>query len=147
MKTRNWKHTLLLVLSILSLVIGVLTLVVGIFGLSNAGQMAAEIESDTDTATIAFWVIIFAGALVFLGGVFGIIASRSPAKTMPLLVVTTIAFILCAFAIYQSTDGGLIAMLTTGKGSLDPTLIFAAVLTAVTDGLGHSIRNEYKKGN
>ena len=30
MKKRNWKHTLLLILSILSVVIGILTLVVGI---------------------------------------------------------------------------------------------------------------------
>ena len=146
MKTRNWKHTLLLILSILSVIIGILTLVVGIYASQNTEELAAEMKSDTDTATIGFWVIISAGALVFLGGVFGILASRNPAKTMPFLVVTTIALILCGIAVYNSTDGGLIAMLSTGKGKLDPGLIIATVLTAVMDGLGHSIRSDYKKG-
>lgn len=146
MKKRNWKHTLLLILSIISVIIGVLTLVVGVFGLSYAGQMAADVGLDTDTATVAFWIIIAAGALVFLGGVFGILASRDPSKTMPFLICTTIAFILCALAVYKSTNGGLIAMLRSGKGKLDPGLIIAALLTAVMDGLGNAIRSEYKKG-
>lgn len=51
-----------------------------------------------------------------------------------------------ASAIYKSTDGGLIAMLRTGKGKLDPSLIVAALLTAAMDGLGNAIRGEYKKG-
>ena len=114
--------------------------------MSNTEELAAEVQSDTDTATVAFWVIIAVGALMLLGGIFGILASRNPAKTMPLLVVTTIGFILCCIAVYKTTNGGLIAMISTGKGKLDPSLIFATLLTAAVDGLGHSIRSEYKKG-
>ena len=143
--TRTWKHTLLLVLSIIGIIMGVLTLAIGAFGMTTVPQLAAESGMDTDTATIALGIIIFAGVLVLLGGIFGIIASRNPSKTTPFLVVTTIAFILCAYAVYQSTGGGLLFG-DNQAGALDPTLIAVVVITAVMDGLGYAVRNDYKKG-
>ena len=143
---RTWKQTLLFVLSIIGIIAGVLTLAVGAFGMTTISQLAAETGVDTDTATIGMVLIIFSGALVLLGGIFGIIASRNPAKTTPFLVVTTIAFILCCIAVSQSTGGGLIQMVTSGQGSLDPSLVIVAVMTAIMDGLGYMVRNDYKNG-
>ena len=83
--------------------------------------------------------------LVTFEGIFGIVASRNPAKATPFLVTTSIAFILCAIAIAKSTGGGLIQMFTSGQGKLSPTLIVITVVTALMDGLGYMIRSDYKK--
>ncbi len=133
-------------MSILSIIAGVITLAVGIFGMTTVPQLAAQTGSDTDTATIGLVIILIVGVLVLLEGIFGIIASRNSAKTTPFIVVTTIAFVLCAFAVARSTGGGSIQMFTSGQGSLSPLHIVITVVTAVMDGLGNMIRADYKKG-
>ena len=142
---RSWKQTLLFILSILGIIGGVLTLAIGIFGMTTAPQIAAESGMDTDTATIGLGVIIALSVLLLLGGIFGVIASRNPAKTTPFIVVTTIAFVLCAIAVSQSTGGGLLFGDNPG-GALDPTLIGVVVMTVVMDALGFAVRNDYKNG-
>lgn len=142
----TWKQTLLLVLSIISIIAGVVTLGVGIFGMTIIPQLAAETSSSTDTATIGMAIIIAVGVFVLLEGIFGIIASRNPAKTMPFIVITSIALILCAIAVARSTGGGILQMFANGQGSLSPSLIVITVMTAFMDGLGNMIRADYRKG-
>ena len=144
---RSWKQILLMILSIISIIAGVITLFVGVFGMMITPQLTAQTGSDTESATIGLVIIIAVGVLVLLEGIFGILASVNPAKTMPFIVVSSIALILCGIAVAKSTGGGLFNMIFSGQGKLEPSLIVITILTAIMDAFGNMIRFDYKKGS